>query len=49
VPASWSMDTAEVLKAAGIQVQTLFQPGLAHSIDEAGILAGGQALRRALA
>jgi phospholipase/carboxylesterase len=48
VPVAWSQNTAEVLKAAGIPVQTLFQPGLGHSIDQAGILAGGQALRRAL-
>ena len=48
VPVAWSQKTAEALKAAGIPVQTLFQPGLGHSIDQAGILAGGQALRRAL-
>ena len=47
VPAAWSRDTAAALTAAGVPVQTLFRPGLGHSIDEAGMLAGAQALRRA--
>jgi phospholipase/carboxylesterase len=49
VPAGWSRETAATLQAAGIPVHTLFRPGLGHTIDEAGMLAGGQALRRALA
>jgi phospholipase/carboxylesterase len=49
VPAAWSRETAATLQAAGIPVHTLFRPGLGHTIDEAGMLAGGQALRRALA
>lgn len=48
VPAAWSRETAAILTAAGLPVQTLFRPGLGHSIDEEGMLAGGQALRRAL-
>jgi phospholipase/carboxylesterase len=47
VPASWTAESADALKAAGVPVQTLFCPELGHSIDEAGMLAGAQALRRA--
>ena len=47
VPASWSRDTADLLTSAGVPVQTVFRPGLGHSIDQAGMLAGAQALRRA--
>jgi phospholipase/carboxylesterase len=48
VPAAWSRDTEAILLAAGIPVHSLYAPGLGHGIDEAGMLAGGQALRRAL-
>jgi phospholipase/carboxylesterase len=48
VPAAWSRLSADKLTAAGIPVQTLFRPGLGHSIDEAGLLAGGDMLRRTL-
>ena len=47
VAAGWSQDTAGVLKGLGVPVQTQFTAGLGHSIDEAGMLAGAQALRRA--
>jgi phospholipase/carboxylesterase len=37
------------LKAAGLAVETLARPGLPHSIDEAGLAAGGRFLSRMLA
>src|SRR6185312_11964851 len=37
------------LKAAGVAVEELICPGVAHSIDEAGLRRGGEFLRRVLA
>ena len=37
------------LKALGVPVESLVRPGLGHSIDEAGLRAGGAFLRRVLA
>ena len=49
VPVAWSRETARVLERANVPVELRLRPGLGHGIDEGGILAGGQALRRALA
>lgn len=38
---------AEALTAAGLDVQTLARPGLEHGIDETGIVAGIEVLRKA--
>ena len=48
VPAAWSRETEATLLACGVPVQAVYRPGLDHGIDEAGILAGAQALRRAI-
>ena len=45
VPAFRSRDAATALRAAGVSVQALFTPGLAHGIDPAGLDAGAAALR----
>jgi phospholipase/carboxylesterase len=47
VPVAWSRATADTLEARGVSVTRLFVPGMGHSIDESGMLAGGRALRRA--
>ena len=39
---------ATALKGLGVAVETLARPGLGHSIDEAGLRAGGAFLRRVL-
>ncbi|RAI58635.1 alpha/beta hydrolase [Roseicella frigidaeris] len=49
VPAAASRAAESALRAAGIPVQALYRPGLAHGIDEAGIEAGAQALKAAFA
>ena len=45
VPAFRSRDAESALAAAGVPVQALFTPGLAHGIDPAGLDAGAAALR----
>ena len=49
VPSFRSRDAAAALEAAGVPVQTLFIPGLAHGIDPAGLQAGAAALRAGFA
>lgn len=44
VPAFRSRDAATSLGDAGIPVQTIFEPGLGHSIGEAGLAAGAALL-----
>lgn len=46
VPATRSRDAQAALQAAGVPVEALFVPGLAHGIDETGLLAGAATLRR---
>jgi phospholipase/carboxylesterase len=48
VPASASRSAALAIAAAGVAVEAVFRPGLAHGIDEAGITLGALALQRAL-
>ncbi|HVO04315.1 MAG TPA: prolyl oligopeptidase family serine peptidase [Candidatus Cybelea sp.] len=38
----------EALKAAGVPVESLVRPGLPHSIDQEGLMRGGQFLREKL-
>ncbi|MCO6417088.1 prolyl oligopeptidase family serine peptidase [Siccirubricoccus sp. KC 17139] len=47
VPVEATRSAAATLTAAGVAVETLYRPGLAHGIDPAGIAAGAAALRRA--
>jgi len=46
VPVSASRTAESKLRAAGIPVEAVYRPGLAHSIDEAGLAAGIAALTR---
>ena len=48
VPSSCSRDAAAVLGAAGVAVETLWRPGLDHSIDTEGAAAGLAFLQRHL-
>ena len=45
VPAFRTRDAAVALRAASIPVQSLFVPGLPHSIDQGGLAAGARALQ----
>jgi phospholipase/carboxylesterase len=47
VPAFRSRDAETALRAAGVPVQSLFIPGLGHSIDNAGLNAAAAALKAA--
>lgn len=47
VPVQATRMAESALRAAGVPVQALYRPGLAHGIDEAGLAAGAQALRAA--
>lgn len=47
VPISRSRDAERALTAAGVSVQTLYVPGLAHGIDESGLSLGATTLQRA--
>jgi phospholipase/carboxylesterase len=49
VPAGLSRAAALVLREAGVPVETVFTPGLDHSIGEAGIAAGIALLERGFA
>lgn len=47
VPVSASRAAEAALRVAGIPVEAIYRPGLAHGIDEAGLAAGAAALARA--
>jgi phospholipase/carboxylesterase len=47
VPAFRSRDAAATMQAAGVKVETIFTPGLAHGIDDAGLEAGARVLEGA--
>ena len=47
VPITRSREAEQVLRAAGVPVETLWCPGLPHGIDAAGISLGALALQRA--
>lgn len=49
VPVGASRVAEATLRAAGVPVEALYIPGLAHTIDETGLAAGTAALRRAFA
>lgn len=49
VPVVRSRDAARALRAAGLEVEALFRPGLGHGIDAAGLSAGALFLQRAFA
>jgi phospholipase/carboxylesterase len=49
VPASRSRDAEKALKAAGIPVETVFSPKLAHGIDDTMLTAGALFLQKAFA
>jgi phospholipase/carboxylesterase len=46
VPAQASRSAARILSGAGVPVETLYQPGLAHDLDEVEIREGALFLRR---
>ncbi len=48
LPAASSRRAAEQFKAAGFAVEAKFRPGLGHGIDQEGVAAGAQFLKRAL-
>ncbi|MDO9707191.1 alpha/beta hydrolase [Paracraurococcus lichenis] len=47
VPVQATRQAESALREAGVPVQALYQPGLAHGIDEAGLAAGLRSLRAA--
>jgi phospholipase/carboxylesterase len=47
VPVAASRAAEQALRAAGVEVEALYRPGLAHGIDEEGLDAGAAALARA--
>jgi phospholipase/carboxylesterase len=49
VPVTASRAAESALRAAGVPVEALYRPGLAHSIDILGIEAGARALKTAFA
>jgi phospholipase/carboxylesterase len=49
VPVGAARAAESALRAAGVQVDALYVPGLDHTIDESGLAAGVAALRRAFA
>lgn len=49
VPHQATEQAAIALKSAGLEVDVMLRPGLPHSIDEAGLRAGGAFLKRVLA
>ena len=49
VPASRSHDAERALQAAGVAVQSLYPPRLAHGIDDAGLSAGAVFLQHCFA
>ena len=46
-PSIRSREAGQALRAAGLPVETLFTPGLGHGIDEDGIAAAAEFLKRA--
>jgi phospholipase/carboxylesterase len=49
VPVSRSRDAEQALRAARVPVQSLYPPGLAHGIDDAGLSAGALFLQHCFA
>jgi len=49
VPAARSRDAEQALRAEGVSVESVFRPGLGHSIDDAGLAVGAAFLQRAFA
>ncbi len=49
VPAQRSREAEAALRAEGVPVESLFEPGLDHGIDPAGLAAGAAFLQRAFA
>lgn len=49
VPAAGSRRAEEVLRKAGVPVESVYSPRLAHGIDDAGLAAGALFLQRAAA
>jgi phospholipase/carboxylesterase len=49
VPVEASRQAEAALRAAGLEVEAAYRPGLAHGIDEAGIALGALTLQRVLA
>ncbi|RYJ03353.1 MAG: phospholipase, partial [Acetobacteraceae bacterium] len=47
VPVAASRAAEATLRAAGVPVESLYRPGLAHGIDEPGLAAGARVLARA--
>jgi phospholipase/carboxylesterase len=47
VPPAASRAAEAALRAAGLEVESLYRPGLAHGIDDAGIALGALFLQRA--
>jgi phospholipase/carboxylesterase len=47
VPVAASRAAEATLRAAGVPVESLYRPGLAHGIDEPGLAAGARVLTRA--
>jgi phospholipase/carboxylesterase len=47
VPSIRSQEAEQVLRAAGVRVESLFMPGLGHGIDEGGIAAAAEFLKGA--
>lgn len=48
VPVEGSQEAARVLAGLGVEVESSWRPGLAHGLDEAGIMLGALALQRSL-
>jgi phospholipase/carboxylesterase len=48
VPVEASREAESALRAAGVTVEAIYRPGLAHGLDEAGIALGALTLQRAL-
>jgi len=48
VPAAASRQAEAALRAAGVEVEAAYRPGLAHGIDEAGLSLGALTLQRTL-
>jgi phospholipase/carboxylesterase len=49
VPVEASRQAESALRAAGIEVEAAYRPGLGHGLDEAGISLGALTLQKALA
>ena len=49
VPVEGSREAERLLREAGVPVESVYRPGLAHGLDEAGITLGALTLQRRLA